>query len=373
MSGLHKNLFLALVIIHTVSGFTPDFILTQLSQLPIFPADAQLEVFYLESPLLQPSLGNTMAYLDGFHAGIGFRYAPPTSTTVQTLMLEYYAEEGMLSAVVPQISNNDLVWHNKIVIGYNTTFDDTYWVKASSMGLIRGSHFNAIRCFLLDYIEKQPAYQLWNVVVGPTPGELVVGSSTCVDFVWAVFGALTNAGAQLRPALPTTIRLDSVSFYIRPPLTTVNMSTPQGHQEVLLYYRTIQKVIAASSNLTSANEILLSELIFRLLTEGNSTIVVYDGKAYRKGILIPPYVTFAYTTRPFPQISLSACPASPAGGDGDQPDHHGGGKVIVAGVVAGLGGLVLGVLATWLSYRKQMFCFARRSKGSPMLGGMSVN
>ncbi|KAL1525673.1 hypothetical protein AB1Y20_020523 [Prymnesium parvum] len=119
--------------------WTPDIEVTRRHQLPELAPNAAVEVYAMDKPLSGLPIP-LMEATQGWHSGLAFRSGS------SFWYLEYYAKDGMKSAVLPEIDGSSLVWNNTAILGLkmNTSVQiEAYWTRALFLGVVNGSVYNA--------------------------------------------------------------------------------------------------------------------------------------------------------------------------------------------------------------------------------------
>jgi len=247
------------------------------------------------APLAKAKFGNKLAYLNAFHGGIGFR------TNEQTVVLEFYAVNGIGGAVFPTLLNpnstsiSSIQWHNEAVVGYINAIEKAYWTKSVFMGIIDGVLFNKFCCWLPTYLSAHPTYQLFNVYRPGVPNTQFIRATTCVDFVWDAFYALHTLGASLNPVLSP--QHDYVNLYTLNAPEPLNPQSAQDVRELIGFYQSLYEF---SGMATGSKNKSLTELVKALQHQTNNTAYVYVNGTYYRMVFSAPYMQFVYTVQPLP-------------------------------------------------------------------------
>eukprot|EP00327_Prymnesium_parvum_P002804 CAMPEP_0182821012 /NCGR_PEP_ID=MMETSP0006_2-20121128/13434_1 /TAXON_ID=97485 /ORGANISM="Prymnesium parvum, Strain Texoma1" /LENGTH=323 /DNA_ID=CAMNT_0024947723 /DNA_START=31 /DNA_END=999 /DNA_ORIENTATION=- len=213
--------------------WTPDIEVTRRHQLPELAPNAAVEVYAMDKPLSGLPIP-LMEATQGWHSGLAFRSGS------SFWYLEYYAKDGMKSAVLPEIDGSSLVWNNTAILGLkmNTSVQiEAYWTRALFLGVVNGSVYNAWCCWAATYGRTYPSYELFNVLDGWPASVTYIFATTCVDFVHRAIQVFQTLGANFRPLM--AYKHDWVNLYaVQRPLE-VNMSDYAERMSVLEWYKVV--------------------------------------------------------------------------------------------------------------------------------------
>ena len=154
------------------------------------------------APLHQPQLNVTFTVQK---MAVGFRYLPSVSSLHQKpleLTLEYGPlRVNLLDEAMPVLQNNGeyLAWSNTAKVYYTTTpIHSLSWKSAYYMASLTGAVLETVLENAVAYAETKPRYQPLSVWQND---KQILRSSSSVDFVYSVWGHMSELGVDIRPIL----------------------------------------------------------------------------------------------------------------------------------------------------------------------------
>ncbi|EFA79252.1 hypothetical protein PPL_07670 [Heterostelium album PN500] len=215
------------------------FILSSSSEVGAFDYDEDIEVYYVEAPLLKAMFGDLLENFKAFHSGVYF-YATESK---ESFTLDYVASPSILGAVFPQVNETtqDIIWMSNGIVQFNTDFNQSYWSSGQQYIMtVNGETFAKYLCWAELYNQTNPFYNLFEVRDNVTL-ELYLSSSICNDFVWATFEALYNLGGEIPEATTTPPSRDFITLYVtKEPYAITDPEDPATWDQLMSFYEKMQ-------------------------------------------------------------------------------------------------------------------------------------
>jgi len=214
-----------------------------------------VEVLYLQSPLMKASFGSALGYANLFHGGVGFCVGKTAANCTRAFAVEYYAKNGVGPTLVPSSGNpsgtplfngTNLVWTNQAEWGFLDNVDMTYWTQKTVIATLKPADYQDLAKFIKEDAQN-PAFQRYKLFqVVDSKSKTYSNSSTCVDFAWRVFRKLLGKGLCLQQASDNPPKRDYVQLVhdgtAKP--QQLDMANPAQKQEFVQWFSKAAAVIA---------------------------------------------------------------------------------------------------------------------------------
>lgn len=218
-------------------------------------------------------------------------------------MLEYYAKDGFLNALLPTPAEDgaSVMWHNRGIVEARPTIDDEYWTKSTFLGSTTGHTFNRYCAWVPEYAGQADKYQLFDV--SHEKGSKVT-RNTCVDFCWKSFEVFAEFGMVIVPV--TKIRGDSITL-ISSALEVVSTSDKTEHQKIMAFYTEFARWLS-EKGVKEPKAVWDSDMVkgvtkplvnFMRLAHNHVFYVYINDDKYWKVQLTHPFVKLEYGVKKF--------------------------------------------------------------------------
>jgi len=253
--------------------------------LPHANPDDQIDVFYIVAPLMECGYNNDFALIDAYHGGIGI----VNQNSGFSITLNYDATPSFLSALIPEIQGNNLVWSNQgavfIYSGINVTF---WYTKIELVANINGDQYNKYMSWIGDFNASYPWYDLWTAV-DSFPGKILPPyPHDCFFFVWETYSYLQTLGATI---IPSETQVGLLAFLSDNVPVKVDMTNPSVQKDVFNFYNDMVQ------DITDDGVLGMFEVMLKLVW--NDNFYFHVGSDYYQIINIKfPYVETIYDYLP---------------------------------------------------------------------------
>src|SRR6266496_3520022 len=140
------------------------------SQILRYSSNLKFRLYYLEAPLsfLGERIGiqfvDNLLSINGLHTGIGFQ-CTDQSQPFEFTFDEIVAQGFTISALLPEISNGNLIWHNQPEITLGSFIDEFYWERSTYICTVNSSQLIAVQEWILNvWIPNNPIYSLLSAI-----------------------------------------------------------------------------------------------------------------------------------------------------------------------------------------------------------------
>jgi len=197
-------------------------------QYPNLERVSAIQVFYVESPLFFEDFGDAASHINGFHAGLVFRYYP--SSPEVSFVLEFSGVD-VIGSIFPEVSSPPK-FRNEAFVWYRPYVNQTYWSKASYVATLNTEQFQKLYAWAQSYEEK---YQLWALVQNGKESVLYE-SQTCVDFVWKALEFLKSLDVAMDFLIPLKRDYINVHASDAPELQTWELMSDTEQEQLVSFY-----------------------------------------------------------------------------------------------------------------------------------------
>lgn len=286
------------------SKVPPDVLIKSSQDLPTFSPVDKLEVYYAEQIIQE--LGTVGELVETYHSGLTFRI--PTKTTSkpqdapQEFTVQWYALDFPFGAFLPSSdfnNSNDLIWNNTACAHYTPAIDPHRWTKGEHfVGTITGAQFSAFADWVVEYCQKRPGYQAFEVWDRPvlltfssSGTKRWATSNTCSSFSEAALCQLYDLGADFSNS-KELLRRSYVPLISKTKPIEVAMGNPREAQLVREFYDKMHTAVMGES-------MTLPEFI-RFLADKLDFFYVYQAETnhYLRVELSPPYMALTHFYQP---------------------------------------------------------------------------
>ena len=262
----------------TYASFTSN------SQILRFPANLKFRVYYLEAPLsfLGERVGinfvDNLLSINGFHTGIGFQ-CTDVSTPFEFTFDEIVAQGFVISSLLPQIVNNDLVWRNQPEITLGSFIDKFYWERSTYICTVTADQLILIQEWILSiWIPSNPIYSLLSAINSTSEQDIfnpIFRPSICDTFCYSLIYFIqgVDGGNQVDPvfnlapiSLNVCIEYETVpnvsisAFVSSFPGSITPVDFESNKQDIVNFYIAFEALINEAVNLEAEIQLLIAEL-----------------------------------------------------------------------------------------------------------------
>lgn len=271
---------------------------------PSFNDTDVIDVYYDEAPVFERKEGDKLGELHLYHGAVGFR--DRTNGLNFSSQFDAFYEVG--NATFPHVvidnttNQTTIIWCNKGVVCWNDFINETYYnqtlfpsAQTTLVGTVNGTIMNKLIDWLPRKNKSDDVYETW--IVQSANGEVYFNSSTCVDYVWDVFGKLTELGADLNTSL--SLRRNNINLFVKRPPEAVNSSDPEVWADILKFYQLVGDIkLPYERNVFAALIHLLEQIVEYLPEIEEATKYVYVNHTYYKVELEFPFISITYDVQP---------------------------------------------------------------------------
>ncbi|EGG18409.1 hypothetical protein DFA_03903 [Cavenderia fasciculata] len=244
---------------------------TTVTLLDAYLLEEEIEVYYVEAPLLKSQFGDLLANINAFHSGVLFY----TLTTEEYYTVDFIAYPGILPTFFPTIYNDtannfiDIIWNSSGLVQFVPSYNQTYWTKSNLTMTITGAIFEQYSCWVPYYNETYNYYNLFDVK-DEQSNQLYIPSSICNDFVWQSFQTLYDLGGEVVTTVDpprdfATLFVDAEPIFVEYP------QEPDNWAQITNFYINL---VGLSHNQTA------DELLEHIITLFNGQFFLYIGGNY---------------------------------------------------------------------------------------------
>jgi len=243
------------------------------------------EAYYIEAPLLETSyINNSLLHqavtsMQLHHSGFALRSLANRSV----LVWQYDAANGFLPAILPNISDSGITWHNDGIVKLNESFDASYWKRANYQGTLSDTQAQQFVAWVRDVFNRSvdgsraPDYSPYDVVDPTANNKLRIRSQTCNDFSLA---AVQETGLSFSLVPNRKCRL---ILYSNESLTQV----ADNNTELVQYWTDIYSLFS-SFNTTNVHSLILSAyMLTYFLNERRTVFIRKNGSNLRVPLTYP--------------------------------------------------------------------------------------
>jgi len=267
------------------------------------PAD-EVELLYLNAPLLEGQYGKFLEDFDLYHAAIAF-----VNKNTSMMITLNYDSDNFLADMFPEIiteknGSQTLIWSNYGAAFVYMGVNSTYWTTILPLAILSGSQYNS---FMANWNSKinstNEYYNMFSIMSGN--GTLVfVPSWNCFDYVWTAFDYLYGIGVRFDPE-NKPYYLYSMMRSSDPPvdITQLYYANATVHQSVNQFFEIILGAFQNTSIL---------QVVAELLVEYDGTFFIHSSDKLLELVMGWPFISWDWLPRNLPGMTGELEPVQPS-------------------------------------------------------------